>query len=66
MGLLITDEELGTNILRIDTCYGGDSARCLACQVQLQIAHILLISELLSEVASRSIIDVIKETGFYR
>jgi len=59
--------------------------RCLACQVDLTVEHVLLhrvsftnardncfcltltsISELFSKVASRSIIDFIKESGFYR
>jgi len=59
--------------------------RCLACQVDLTVEHVLLhcvsfknardnffcvtltsISELFSKVASCSIIDFIKETGFYR
>jgi len=66
----------------------GDSPsppRCLACQVDLTVEHILLqcvsftnardncfcvtltsMSELFSKFASRSVIDFIKETGFYR
>jgi len=64
---------------------GEAHPRCLACQVDLTVAHVLLhyvsftntrdncfcvtltsMSELFSKVASRSIIDFIKETGFYR
>jgi len=64
---------------------GETPPRCLACQVDLTVEHILLhcvsftnarddfflccltsISELFSKVASRSIINFIKETGFYR
>jgi len=59
--------------------------RCLACQVDLTVEHVLLhcvsftnardnffcvtltsMSELFSKVASRLIIDLIKETEFYR
>jgi len=65
---------------------GKTHPRCLACQVDLTVEHVLLycvsftcardncfcvtltsMSELFSKVAaSRSIIDFIKETGFYR
>jgi len=64
---------------------GETTPRCLACQVELTVEHILLhcvsftnahdhffcvtltsASELFSKVASRSIINFIKETGFNR
>jgi len=63
---------------------GETPPRCLDCQVDLTVEHVLLhyasftnardyvicvtltsMSELFSKVASRSIIDFIKETGFY-
>jgi len=68
------------HLLRAET-----PSRCLACQVDLTVEHVLLhcvsftnardnlfcvtltsMSELFSKVTSRSIIDFIKETGFYR
>jgi len=64
---------------------GETPPRCLACQMDLTVEHVLLhcvsftnasdnffcvtlisMSEFFSKVASRSIIDLIKETGFYR
>jgi len=64
---------------------GETPPRCLACQVDLTVKHVLLhcvsftnardnffcvtltsMSELFSNVAPRSIIDFIEETGFYR
>jgi len=64
---------------------GETPPRCLACQVDLTVEHVLLhcvsftnardtfffvtltsMSELFLKVASLSIIDLIKETGFYR
>jgi len=86
-------DEINIHRLRIGHTYltlghllrGGTPPRCLACQVDLTVEHILLhcvsftnardkcfcltltsMSELFSKVASRSIIDFIKETGYYR